>query len=110
MKSNREHLIPIGPLTQEILTEFSIPLTFNNWSRSHSAFLKDTRLAHFTRHDIRRSYATIMAQWTPPHVLDRLLAHTRGQISGVSAIYNRHAYIAEMREAILTYERWLTIS
>jgi integrase len=108
MKSNREHLLPIGPLTQTILQTFPIPMTFNNWARSHNAFLKATGLSHFRRHDLRRTYATIMAQWTPPHVLDRLLAHTRGQISGVAAIYNRHAYLTEMREAVLNFERWLT--
>ncbi len=46
-----------------------------------------------------------MAEWTPPHLLSRLLAHAEG---GVLPIYNRYAYLAEMREAVLTYERWLT--
>jgi integrase len=102
------HTIPIGPLTKAEIDQFPIPLTFNNYSNSHSAFLKATKLPHFTRHDLRRSYATVMAEWTAPHVLDRLLAHTRGQISGVAAIYNRHAYLSEMREAVLTFERWIT--
>jgi integrase len=105
MKGNREHTIPIGPLTQAELAKFPIPLTFNNWSNSHTAFLKATELAHFTRHDLRRSYSTVMAEWTPPHLLSRLLAHAEG---GVLPVYNRYAYRAELREAVLTYERWLT--
>jgi integrase len=105
MKGNREHTIPIGPLTQKELEPFPKPCPFTNWSTAHTNFLKATGLPHFTRHDIRRSYATHMAEWTPPHVLSRLLAHAEG---GVLPIYNRYRYIAEMREAVLTYERWLT--
>jgi integrase len=108
MKANRDHVIPIGPMTKELLNTFPLPCTFNNWSNAHVDFLKVSGIAHFTRHDLRRSYSTIMAQWTPPHVLERFLAHTKGQISGVAAIYNRHSYMDEMREAVLTYERWLT--
>ena len=107
MKSNREHVLPIGPLTQEILKTFPIPLSFNNWSREHNRFLKISGLAHFRRHDLRRTYATIMAQWTPPHVLDRILAHTRGQISGVAAIYNVRRYEKEMLEVVLEFEQWI---
>ena len=42
-----------------------------------------------------------------PHVIERLLNHVSGQISGVSAIYNRAKYLDEMREAIDKYEAWL---
>ena len=35
-----------------------------------------------------------------PHVLDRVLNHTGGSISGVAAIYNRHQYLDERRDAL----------
>ena len=108
MKSNKDHLIPIGPLTKATLSTFPLPFTYTSFTLHHHRLLQETGLAHFTRHDLRRSYATIMAQWTPPHVLERLLAHTKGTISGVSAVYNLHSYMREMRDAILTYETWLT--
>ena len=81
-----------------------MPCTFNNWSTAHNNFLKTTGIAHFTRHDLRRTYSTVMAEWTPPHILSRLLAHSEG---GVTSIYNRYAYIHEMRPAILPYEAGL---
>jgi len=105
MKSNREHTIPIGPLTQAELAKFPVPLSFTNWSNAHRAYLKGSGLAHHTRHDLRRSYSTVMAEWTPPHLLSRLLAHAQ---PGVLPVYNRYAYRAELREAALTFERWLT--
>ena len=105
MKGNREHTIPIGPLAKAELDQFPLPCTFNNWSNSHAKFLKGSGLDHFTRHDLRRTYSTIMAEWTPPHLLSRLLAHAE---AGVLPVYNRYAYRAELREAVLTYERWIT--
>jgi hypothetical protein len=30
-----------------------------------------------------------------PHVVDRILKHASGTISGVARIYNRHEYLAE---------------
>jgi integrase len=82
-----------------------MPCTFNNWSMAHTSFLTATKIPHFTRHDIRRSYATVMAEWTPPHLLSRLLAHAEG---GVLPIYNRYQYFSEMREAILAFEDWIS--
>jgi integrase len=104
MKGNREHTIPIGALTKAELERFPMPCAFNNWSTAHASFLKATKILHFTRHDIRRSYATVMAEWTPPHLLSRLLGHSEG---GVLPIYNRYQYKAELMQSVLTFERWL---
>jgi integrase len=63
--------------------------------------LKDTGLAHFTLHDLRRTYATLHAKMgTPVHVSERLLNHVSGTISGVAAVYNRHSYQEEMQVAV----------
>lgn len=37
---------------------------------------------------------------TPIHVTEKLLNHVTGTISGVAAVYNRHSYIEEMRNAV----------
>jgi integrase len=104
MKGNREHTIPLGPLTKAELERFPMPCTFNNWSDAHKAFLKASGLTHFTRHDLRRSWATVMAEWTPPHLLSSLLAHAE---AGVLPVYNRYAYRAEKAEAIQRFEAYL---
>ena len=36
----------------------------------------------------------------PPHVADKILNHQEGTISGVAAVYQRHEFLAERREAL----------
>jgi integrase len=57
-------------------------------------------------HDLRRTAASGMARiGVAPHVVEKVLNHQAGVISGVAAVYNRHGYEAEKREAL---ERWAT--
>ena len=57
-------------------------------------------------HDLRRTAATNLAMLrVPPHIIEAVLNHKSGIVSGVAAIYNRHAYIDEKREAL---ELWAT--
>ncbi len=58
-------------------------------------------LQPWTFHDLRRTAASGMAQLgIAPHVLDRVLNHTSGTISGVAAIYNRFQYLDERQHAL----------
>src|SRR5690606_1755241 len=55
-------------------------------------------------HDLRRTVASGMARMSiPPHVVEKVLNHKSGVISGVAAIYNRYGYEKEKREAL---EKW----
>ena len=64
----------------------------------------------WTIHDLRRTAATGMAELgVQPHVIERILAHSTGTISGVAARYNRAAYLAEMREALETWGSTLAL-
>ena len=65
--------------------------------------------AHWTLHDLRRTFATKLAELrVAPHVIERVLNHkfgsisnhTQGVISAVAEVYNRWAYLPEMREAV----------
>ena len=38
-----------------------------------------------------------------PHVADKILNHQSGTISGVAAVYQRHEFLAERKDAL---ERW----
>lgn len=52
-------------------------------------------------HDIRRTVASGMARLgVVPHVIEAVLGHANGQISGIAAVYNRHSYDAEKRAAL----------
>jgi integrase len=55
-------------------------------------------------HDLRRTAASGMARiGVAPHMIEKVLNHVTGQISGVAAVYNRHGYAAEKREALETW-------
>lgn len=55
-------------------------------------------------HDLRRTAATNMAiMGVQPHIIEAVLNHKTGIVSGVAAVYNRYAYVDEKREAL---ERW----
>ena len=119
MKNNREHTLPYGPWFADILqeqhseglvfpTNKDSTLPFNTWSKKKSEFDTACPLPHWTLHDLRRTFSTGHAKLgTEPHIVERILAHTGGTVSGVAAIYNRHAYIDEMRAALLMWERHL---
>jgi integrase len=67
------------------------------------------QVAPYTLHDLRRTFATnLAALGTPPHITERLLNHVSGTISGVAEIYNRYAYMDEMRVAVRAWEKRLT--
>src|SRR5215204_4254805 len=52
-------------------------------------------------HDLRRTAASGMARMgIPVHVIEAVLNHRSGAISGVAAIYNRHSYLPEKRNAL----------
>jgi integrase len=117
-KNNREHRFPFGTMAEAILREyhregFLFPAgatdnSFSAWSKSKTALDKETGTIEWTLHDLRRSFATrLAALGTPIHVTEKLLNHVTGTISGVAAIYNRHAYMDEMRHAIEAYEAHL---
>lgn len=58
-------------------------------------------LAPWRLHDLRRSAASGMARMgIPVHVIEAVLNHRSGAISGVAAIYNRHSYLPEKRNAL----------
>jgi hypothetical protein len=44
---------------------------------------------------------------TAPHVIEKVLNHSSGAISGVAAVYNRYAYTEEKRAALDTWSRAL---
>src|SRR3979411_2716329 len=55
-------------------------------------------------HDLRRTCVSGMARLgIAPHVADKILNHQTRTISGVAAVYQRHDFLAERREAL---EMW----
>lgn len=67
-------------------------------------------LEPWTVHDLRRTVTTKLAALkVAPHVVDRILNHSQGVISGVAGVYNRFDYLEERQAALMTWERRLRV-
>ena len=52
-------------------------------------------------HDLRRTVVSGMARLgVPPHIADKILNHQAGTISGVAAVYQRHEFLIERKQAL----------
>lgn len=117
MKANKRHMIPLIPTVAAIIEPYPrIGFLFATVGAGplcirmrHKRELDEASgVSNFIHHDIRRSVATKMAELgVAPHVVERILAHSSGTISGVAAIYNRATYLPEMRSALLSFEQRL---
>jgi integrase len=84
---------------------------FSNTARPYQRFNKMKRrldalsgVEGWVLHDLRRTCVSGMARLgIAPHVADKILNHQSGTISGVAAVYQRHEFLAERKEAL---ERW----
>jgi integrase len=85
--------------------------TYAGWSKDKKAFEKRCGISSWTLHDLRRSFATKLAQLgVLPHVVERLLNHRLGAIktetilTDVAEVYNLASYLPEMRQAVTVWE------
>jgi integrase len=77
---------------------------FQNFSAAKRELDKHSGLSDWCLHDLRRTCVSGMARLgVAPHVADKVLNHQTGTISGVAAVYQRHEFLAERKDAL---ERW----
>ena len=121
-KNNEPSVVPLSTLAVAVLKSiprlndtFVFPARGNDESH-FSGYAKGKKaldgkididgktLENWTLHDLRRTLATNLGErQVPPHVIEHILNHSAGSMSGVSKIYNRYAYGKEKREAL---EAW----
>lgn len=127
-KNDRQHDIPLSPMAITTLMNckdmgeyvFTSAGTkpFENVSRAKAQLdqiLRATRknqkrfpIGAWRLHDLRRTAASGMARLgVAPHVIEKVLNHSSGIISGVAAVYNRHQYTKEIGEALALWESHL---
>ena len=127
-KNGREHVIPLGQSALHILDGMSkfhenhyvFPAsrqrtehttTINGWSKAKAAFDMECGVTDWTLHDLRRTFATNLQRLgVRLEVTEALLNHVSGTRAGIVGVYQQHRYEAEMREAVLAFERWITTS
>jgi len=112
-KNATQHTVPLAPLALNILK--TIPRFLNSdlvftttgktpisgFSRLKSRLTEATGTDDWRLHDVRRTVATNMAELgIQPHIIEAVLNHKSGIVSGVAAVYNRHAYATEKRTAL----------
>jgi integrase len=114
-KNKRPHTIPTSAPARSILEaqlrrhnrDFLFgrrpnrPLT--GWSALKASL--DRRIgpavADWTHHDLRRTFATRLAELNvAPHLIEALLNHVSGHKHGVAGVYNRADYEAQKRSAL----------
>jgi len=116
-KNRREHTFPIGASAAAILSSNITTGTttifparrmddkpFNGWSKAKAQLDQKAKIAPWTLHDLRRTFATgLQKLGVRIEVIEALLNHISGTRAGIVGTYQRHHYADEMREAV---ERW----
>jgi integrase len=113
-KNAKEHVVHLSEQSMNVLVwadkrgpfVFSVLGTkpFNEFSRAKCRLDQLSGVTGWRLHDLRRTCVSGMDRLgIAPHVADKILNHQAGAISGVAAVYQRHEFLAERREAL---ERW----
>jgi len=77
---------------------------FNVYSRAKRQLDEICGISGWRLHDLRRTCVSGMARLgVAPHLADKILNHQGGTISGVAAVYQRHEFLSERKEAL---DRW----
>jgi integrase len=77
---------------------------FQEFSRAKRRLDQVSLVTGWCLHDLRRTCVSGMARLgIAPHIADKILNHQSGTISGVAAVYQRHQFFLERKEAL---ERW----
>ena len=115
MKTGRRHTIPFGPMAAAILARVTpneeglyfpsrVNSPFVGWSYHKAKFDAECKVPNFRLHDLRRTMAT---RWQEMGIeiatTEKYLSHS-AITGGLVGIYQRSAYIEQMRSAVLQWE------
>jgi integrase len=115
-KNDKAHLVHLSHQSVAILKRvkkekkepfvFSVYGTkpFQGFSEAKRELNKICGVKDWRLHDLRRTCVSGMARLgVAPHVADKILNHQGGTISGVAAVYQRHDFLSERKDAL---EQW----
>jgi integrase len=115
MKGKRPHSIPLtggmrdllkhAPAEGYVFGARGTASPFSGFSKCKAAFDKCLiAVAPWTLHDLRRTFSTGLARLrVAPHIKEMLLSHASAK-DPVEAIYDRHTYMDEQRQALELWE------
>lgn len=112
-KNGKAHSVPLSDAVMDILTtiprfaDSDLVFTTNGrtpvsgWGKPVKRLSDEAKVQNWHIHDMRRTAASGMARLgIQPYVVEKILNHVTGQISGVAATYNRYGYDQEKRDAL----------
>lgn len=115
-KNGKPHAVPLSAYALKVLSavprftdcDYVFTTTHRSPVSGFSKMLRrlseGSKTSNWRLHDLRRTAASGMARaGVAPHVVEKVLNHISGTISGVAAVYNRYGYDSEKRTAL---ERW----
>jgi integrase len=112
-KNSKTHLVHLSSRALLLLRSLEKrgPYVFQVGERPFAAFSLAKReldevsgVTSWRVHDLRRTCVSGMARLkVAPHVADKVINHQAGTISGVAAVYQRHEFLTERKEAL---DRW----
>ena len=118
-KNGQAHQFPIGPMTEALIatvprvSRYLFPArntegSYGGFGPAKARFDKHCLLPAWTLHDLRRTFASNLAQLgTPIHVTEKILNHVSGTTSGIVSVYQVHSYWEEQVTAVGRWERRL---
>jgi integrase len=120
-KSDRLQQVPLSSLAMEVLAETPRLGDYvlssgvrgdkpvSGFSVAKKRLDAISGLAEWRLHDLRRTAASGMAKLNvPPHIIEKVLNHSTGTVSGVAAVYNRYGYLDEKRDALEAWSKMMT--
>jgi integrase len=110
-KNAKEHVVHLSEQSLNVLRRaerrgpfvFSVVGTkpYNEFGRAKRRLDELSGVTGWRLHDLRRTCVSGMARLgVAPHVADKILNHQVGTISGVAAVYQRHEFLSERRQAL----------
>lgn len=87
--------------TGEFVFSRSGNASFQDFSPAKRELDQLSNVTGWRLHDLRRTCVSGMARLgIAPHVADKILNHQNGTISGVAAVYQRHDFLVERKQAL----------
>lgn len=124
-KNHRPHIVPLDPAAAALLPAVTAEkpchfgrygtAPFSGWSKGKReldakvAELNGGKPIDFTVHDLRRTFATHMAEqrFADDDLIECIVNHVSGRRSGVAGTYNRSKRLGERREALAKWARFV---
>lgn len=110
-KNGKAHIVHLSALAMRILKDAPVAgqfvfsttgnTPFQGFSKAKTRLDEKSGVNDWRLHDLRRTFASGMARLgIAPHIADKILNHQAHTLSSTAAVYQKHAFLDERREAI----------